>query len=248
MLFSYRFKVAEIEMNMKAIEKKKALIMRSQGKSLKEISNELGVAKSSVSLWVRNISLTETQKHYLKEKGLYKEVRERQRQTRLANEKYKRDIIINKALREVPKISDRQLWLIGMMLYWGEGGKTQRTVRFSNSDPDLIKIMMLFFRDICKVPEAKFRAHLHIHKHLDYKEAERYWSKITGIEFPQFYLTYRKQSKASLGKKDSLPNGTLQIYVLDTNLFYKIVGWTRGISDKLLDESLGGFASDSLFI
>ena len=150
---------------MKVIEKKKALILRLEGMSIKEISKELGVAKSSVSIWVRHVRLTKVQKNYLKEKGLFREEIDKRRNTRLAHEKYKRDIVINKATRSTPKITKKQLWLIGMMLYWGEGGKTRRSVRFTNSDPDLIKIMMLFFRDICEVPEEKFRGYIHIHQH-----------------------------------------------------------------------------------
>lgn len=231
---------------MKAIEKKQAIILRKQGKSIKEISRELKVAKSSVSLWVRNIELTSSQIKYLKDKGLFREKIERTRKTRLTNEKIKRDRLINEAKNNVPRITHKQLWLIGIMLYWGEGSKTRRNVQFSNSDPDLIKMIMLFFRDVCKVPESKFRAHLHIHEHLDFKEAELYWSKISDIDLSQFYVTYRKQSKASKGKKDSLPYGTLDIYVMDTFLFYKIAGWARGISYRLLNESAGGFGSDRI--
>jgi predicted transcriptional regulator len=229
---------------MKALEKKQAIILREKGNSIKDISKELGVAKSSVSLWVRNIELTEAQKYHLKQKGLLKEEVEKRRRTRLTNEKFKRDQIINAAEATVPKITDKQLWLMGMMLYWGEGGKTRRTVRFSNSDPDLIKMMMIFFREICEVPEVKFRGHIHIHHHLDHKAGEKYWSQISGIPASRIYKTYRKLNKSSLGKKDSLPNGTFDIYVLDTFLFYKIVGWARGISMRLLGESKGGFSSN----
>ena len=105
---------------------------------------------------------------------------------------------------------------------------------------------MLFFREVCEVSEPKFRAYIHIHEHLDFKEAELYWSKISGIDLSQFYVSYRKQSIASKSKKDTLPYGTLDIYVMDTFLFYKIVGWARGISYRLLNESAGGFGSDRI--
>ena len=229
---------------MKTIQKREAISLREQGKSIKEIAREIGVAKSSVSLWVRNIELTERQKDYLEKKGLFREKIERARTTRLTNEKIKRDVVINEAKDRVPKINDQQLWLMGIALYWGEGGKTQRTVRFANSDPDLIKMMMLFFRKICGVPETKFRGHIHIHQHLDHKLAESYWSDISGIPKTKLYKTYRKQNKSSLNKKDSLPYGTFDIYVMDTQLFYKIVGWSRGITSRLWGESMGSFRAD----
>jgi predicted transcriptional regulator len=214
---------------LKKIEQVKAVQLRIEGYSLSEIRNELGVAKSSVSLWVRNVELTETQKMRLRQKGFYREAVEKRRTSRLANEKIKRDLVINAAQKSIKKISRKQLWLIGVMLYWAEGGKTQKAVRFSNSDPEMIKIMMVFFRDICEVPEAKFRGHIHIHPHLDYKEAEKYWSIISGIPLDRVYKTYRMPNKSSLNKKDTLPYGTFDVYVLNVELFYKITGWAKGI-------------------
>jgi len=118
---------------------------------------------------------------------------------------------------------------MGVMLYWAEGGKTQRLVRFSNGDPEMIKIMMTFFRQVCNVPEHKFRGYIHIHPHLDHKNAEKYWSTITEIPLKQFFKTYRRPNKSSQNKKDSLPYGVLDVYVLDASLFLKITGWAKGI-------------------
>jgi len=142
--------------------------------------------------------------------------------TRITNEAAKRARIIDQAYQEVDKISNRELWFMGVMLYWAEGGKTQRLTRFSNGDPRMIKIMMLFFRKICHVPEKKFRGHVHIHAHLDHLSAERYWSEIAGIPATQFFKTYRRASSGDTGK-NSLPYGVMDIYVLDTKLFLRCV-------------------------
>lgn len=233
---------------MKSVEKALAIELRHSGMSIKGIAKKIGVAKSSVSIWVRHVELTGAQKMHLLNKGRTLEEIERRRITRLKNEKAKRDVIIDGSKKSVSKIGNRQLWLIGLMLYWGEGGKTRRTVRFSNSDPDLIKIMMLFFRNICLVPEDKFRAHIHIHETLDFKNAEDYWANISAINIKQFYTTYRKPNKSSLNKKNSLPYGTMDIYVLDTQLFYKIVGWTRGVAERLIREPTGVFSSQSKYM
>ncbi|NCO15578.1 hypothetical protein GW816_01870 [Candidatus Wolfebacteria bacterium] len=116
------------------------------------------------------------------------------------------------------------------MLYWAEGGKSIRgIVRFSNSDPEMIKIIMAFFRKICRVPEEKFRGYIHIHPHLDYKKAEKYRSSIANIPLSKFYKTYRKMNRFSKNKKDNLPFGTFDVYILSTELFLKISGWARGI-------------------
>jgi len=214
---------------MKLLEKHKAIALRQKGHSLYEIQNKLGVAKSSVSIWVRDVELTESQKRRLSKKGFYRKTVELRRTNRLRNEEQKREKIIQAAKREISKISKKQLWLMGTMLYWAEGGKTMRTVRFSNGDPEMIKIMMVYFRLICGVPEDKFRGYIHIHPHLDYKLAEKYWSNVSAIPLKQFFKTYRKPNKSSQNKKSTLPHGVFDIYVMDTKLFLKITGWVKGI-------------------
>jgi hypothetical protein len=87
---------------------------------------------------------------------------------------------------------------------------------------------MRFYREICDVPDIKFRAQVLLHPHLDAPRAEKYWSNISGIPRSQFQKTSQQQNKASKGKKDTLPMGTFTIGVYDTQLFLKIMGWMEG--------------------
>lgn len=215
---------------MKVKEKKLARALRKHGWSLNEIRQKLKVAKSSISVWVRDIELTEKQKQELSKKGVKKEVIEKRRKTRLKNEKEKRQGIINKASEQIKKISKKELKLIGAALYWGEGSKSRRSsVQFSNTDPRAVKFMMSFFREACDVPKEKFRGHIFLHPHLDRKRAERYWSNISGISQEQFFKTSLQQSRASKRKRDTLPYGTFCIQICDVELFLKIKGWIEGI-------------------
>ena len=214
---------------MKYSEKQLARKLRKKGYSIKDIAKRLGVSKSSVSVWVRDISLTPEQVNYLAASPHTLTAIEKRRVARLVNEERKRNLITLKAKKEIISVTHKELWLMGIMLYWAEGGKTQRTVRFSNGDPEMIKIMMRFFRNVCHVPEKKFRGYIHIHPHLDPKRAEAYWSTVSGIPLDKFFKTYQKPNASSQNKKDTLPYGVMDIYVLDTKLFLKIVGWSQGI-------------------
>ena len=125
----------------------------------------------------------------------------------------------------------KELKLVGTALYWAEGSKTKRSlVQVCNSDERIIKFMMRFFREICNVPESKFRGYIHIHTHLNAKKAKNYWSSISNISLKQFYKTYQKPNKSSQNKKDSLPYGTFTIIICNTELFLKIKGWINGLS------------------
>jgi len=221
---------------MKLVEKERARALRKKGYSLNQIVKEANLTKASVSLWVRDIVLTSKQKSKLSERGRSVESVERRRISRLFNENQKRQMIIDEAKKDFTRISLEELKLIGIILYLGEGGKTERGIaRLSNSDPEVIKIMMRFFREICKVPEEKFRGNIHTFAHADVAKTEKYWSKISGIPRNQFHKTYIKPSSASLQKRHTLPYGTFSINVCDTKLFLTIMGWIEKIKELLIN-------------
>ena len=218
---------------MKLLERRKARILRSKGFSLKQITRELRIAKSSASIWVRDVKLSNAQIKRLKARHTALDVIERRRKTRLTHEDARREKIIEQAAKRVPDLVKNNLWLLGVALYWGEGRKTQY-VGFTNSDPKMIRIIMRFFREACRVPEQKFRGHIHIHPHLDHYAAEKYWSRVSGISLHKFYKTYRIPNKSSKNKRDTLPFGTFDIVICDTFLFLNIRGWIRGIVQQNL--------------
>jgi len=219
---------------MKLESQKLAIKLRKKGWSLNEICKKQNLAKGSVSKWVRDVKLSPAQIEIINKKGRNKKTIEKRRLTRIKNAEQKREEIILKADKEIKKLSNRDLFLIGITLYWAEGRKASGgVVQFSNSDPRTIKIMIKFFMEVCGVSPTKFRGYIHIHPHLDAKKAERYWSLVSGIPLNQFYKTYRKQNKSSKNKKNSLPFGTFDINICDTNLFLKIKGWINGISRSL---------------
>lgn len=84
----------------KVTEKIKARILRQEGLSIKEIAKTLKVAKSSVSIWVRNIKLTSTQAKRLKEREWLGALKGRQKQI----EKWRRYRLLH------PKISKGPRW------------------------------------------------------------------------------------------------------------------------------------------
>lgn len=218
---------------MKKEEKIEAIKLRKEGNSIKAIARKINVAVASVSVWVRDVQISNLAKNKINKNRSSFEVIERRRATRLKNEAVKRNAVIDAARKRIGNLNKNELFLIGTALYWAEGGKTKSMARFSNSDPKLIKIMMLFFRKICNVPESKFRFHIHTHSHINKIKCENYWSDIVSLPKSQFYKTYCKPSISSKGKADRLPYGTCDIYVCDTKLFLTIKGWCEGINDSM---------------
>lgn len=217
---------------MKRVQQKESLELRRTGMSIKEIAKVVGVSKASVSVWVRDVSLSAKQRKQLTERGQSRDVIEKRRENRIANTLAKHQLIIDAAGAQIPSLSKHELLLVGSALYWGEGGKTKTGMaRIANSDPRVIKFMMRFFTEICEVKPEKFRGHVHTFSHLNAGKAERYWSEVSGIPTSQFFKTYAKPSIAGSGHKDSTPYGTFQIYVCDTRVFLTVKGWIQRISD-----------------
>jgi hypothetical protein len=218
---------------MKLKEKIKAIHLRKLGKSYSEIRRQLNVSKSTLSLWLRDIKLKPEQ-----ERRIYIELRQKNAY-RLAkfNQKKRIEItkkIIGKAKKEAFLYSKNPLFLSGLMLYWAEGDKSEQAevVKFTNSDPEMIKFMMRWFREICNVPEGKFRIGLHIHKLFCRKNIEKYWSKLTNIPLNQFHKTQVKPTSLK-HRKNKLYNGTCAIRVQNRNLFRRIKGWKLGFLEYI---------------
>jgi hypothetical protein len=217
---------------MKLKEKLKAVALRKSGKSYNDILKQVSVSKSTLSLWLREIELTSQQRDRLLtgiKKSQYASAQaKKQRRLNLIEQ------IVRESKKEAYLFIENSLFLSGLMLYWAEGDKSEKRegVKFSNSDPEMIKLIMRWFRENCKVPEEKFRIGLHIHTLHCRRDIEEYWSKITGIPLSQFYKTQVK--KTSLGqRKNKLYNGTCSVAIGNKNLFRKIKGWKLGFLDKI---------------
>lgn len=219
---------------MKVKEKTQAIKLRRQGCSVGEIASVVGVSKGSVSRWVRDVSLTNAQRRTLQANSHDRATVEKRRNSRIKNTNARHQKVYTDALQEAVAYSTNPDWCIGVSLYWGEGGKTQNMIRIANSDIAVIKRMMYFFRTIMNVPEKKFRIHIHGFKHSNVDELETYWSEVTAVPRQQFFKTYRKKSAASKHKRNTLQYGTVQIYVLDTNMFFRMMGWIDYIKQKEL--------------
>ena len=195
--------------------------------SYDEILKNVRVSRSTLSFWLRNVVLSDDANKKLL-KG-----RELSRYFAAESHKQKRKsdtaTAIEAGLQEFQGLLKNQLFLAGLCLYWAEGDKhKQEKVKFTNSDEKMVSLMMKWFREICGVPEEKFRIALHIHNLHIAKNIKRYWSKITGVPEKQFQKIYIKQTTLR-HRRNVLYNGTCAIVVNNKALFRRIFGWKLGL-------------------
>ena len=150
---------------------------------------------------------------------------------KVVDRKKRTEEIITNAKKEISLLQSDPLFFVGLSLYWAEGAKNPvESVKFANSDQRMILLIMKWFRKICKVPEQKFKIHIHMHTLHSRKNIIKYWAKVTGVPLTQFYRPYIKPT--SLGqRRNILYNGTCSIIIHDKSLFRRILGWKLGMQN-----------------
>jgi|SRR3989344_243851 len=228
------------------VDKQKAFKLRLQGKSYGEINSLLKIPKSTLSDWFKTLEISDKAQAKIKERAYEKStlalIKRNKLQTHLAEQRARE--IREKARKEVIILSKKELFLVGVSLYWAEGYKrpvvingkikTRHSVSLTNSDPQLAKVFLKFLREICQVPEEKITAGIRIFEHQNVNYLLDFWSKITNINPNNFQKVYYGVSKSSQGKRpfNILPYGTIQIRVNNTELYHRIMGWIDGLSNS----------------
>ncbi|MBI1866509.1 MAG: hypothetical protein HY005_01560 [Candidatus Staskawiczbacteria bacterium] len=224
-------------MKSKIEEKNKAIELRKQGLSYREILEQIPVAKSSLSLWLKSVKLADSQRQRLTDKKLASARRgsQKMKDIRIALTKQIKD----KARKEIGKLSKRELWLIGIALYWAEGSKEKEYrpgagIKFTNSDPMMIKIFLKWLFEVANISKEKIYLDIIIHENNKNRleEVISYWSEYTGFSKESFKRIYFKNNKIKIHRKNIGNNyfGLLRIIVREgSTLNRKIQGWTEGI-------------------
>lgn len=212
----------------------KATQLRKEGKSYSEIKKILGVSKSTLSNWLKDIELTKEQKSRLNKLRATAYLGAKKRQSTSLEHHHR---IKEESKKEVVRLVKNPFFVAGLMLYWAEGSKNSGSVQFSNSDPAMIKIMMRWFREFCDIPENKFRVGLFMHSLHIRKDCQGFWQKVTSIPLTQFHKPYIKPTIFS-NRKNKLYEGTCKIVIHSRNLLSRIIGWKDGAEKILLNNKL----------
>ncbi|MFD3424268.1 hypothetical protein [Streptomyces decoyicus] len=217
--------------NAKDDLRERARELRKQGRTYDEIQLELGCSKSSISLWVRDLPKppprTPEEASAIARRG-WEATRKRRDEER---RRTKQD-----ATNEIGEPTDRELFLIGVGLYWSEGSKSkpyrlsERAI-FINSDPDMIRVYLTWLR-LLGVSDERLRFHVHIHESADVAAAEQFWADLTGADRSAFGKTALKKHNPKTVRKNVGEDyrGCLMIRVSQSaELYRRIEGWWYGI-------------------
>ncbi|MEU8977446.1 hypothetical protein [Streptomyces sp. NPDC048309] len=206
--------------------------LRLQGRTYDQIQVELGCSKSSISLWVRDLpkpdrKRTTEEASAIAKRGWEATMRQRQKERQQTKQA---------AAEEIGTVSDRELFLVGVGLYWAEGAKDKpydrrENVTFVNSDPAMIRVFLAWL-DLLGVERERLRYCVMIHESADVAGAERYWADLVGADRSAFHKTTLKKHNPKTVRKNTGDSyrGCLTIKVRQSaELYRRIEGWWYGI-------------------
>ena len=207
-------------MNQTLSAKVKAINLRKLGRSYGEISREIGIAKSSLSYWLKDIAL----KPEYKKKFYTKRIINLSMGSKSQKERRSREVeaILKQSKEEiVGNISKETFKFIGIALYWAEGSKG-KGLRITNSDPYLILFMVSWFEKVFGIKPNSLKAWLNIYQQQDNEKIKKFWSDVTGIPIGNFGKSYIKPLNKDY-KKNNLINGWLQGFLQNFDPKVKIL-------------------------
>jgi transcriptional regulator with XRE-family HTH domain len=221
----------------KYLSRLKARELRKKGVSVKDIAEKLKVSKSTASIWSRDIILTIEQLEKLRRASLKGAEKGRLKSALLQKKKWQdnMDFHFESGKKILGKLSNRELLIAGLALYWGEGSKKSRTIELCNSDPAAIQFFIAWLKKFFLIKNEDLRGYIGINAIHKSREAivKEFWSKITGIPLAQFTkISYKKTKNKKVYENYDSHYGTIAIRVLQPSRFYgKIIGLINGLSD-----------------
>lgn len=212
-----------------------AVAMRREGRSYREIREVVGVSKGTLSLWLRDVPLTEDQRLALALRAPASATR-RARAIR-ASAAQRRARIQDEARAQIANLSESELFVAGVVAYWAEGTKnkpwrTGARVSFLNSDPAMI-LLFLRWLALVGVEAERLQFRLNIHESADVAAAEAFWAEVVGVPVQAFDRTTLKRHNPLTVRKNVSADyhGCLCVSVRrSTDLNLRISGWFQGIA------------------
>lgn len=215
-------------------ERQKAINLRLQGWTYGAIKKELGLPKSTLSDWLRNYPLTGEQLLLLqKNKAISREiaiektsiVKQKKRENRLHT-------LYQAEQKKWMQLSQREIQIAGLFLYWGEGGKTMwEQIFLNNTDPQVVKFALYWLVKGLGISKQRVTIKLQLYNDMDQKAEMTFWSEELHMPLSQFGKPYIKQSKRVDITHKGFGHGTCGLLVNDTRLKEKIMMGIKAIAD-----------------
>ncbi len=193
------------------LKKIEALKMRRKGLPYSVIKEKLSVSKSTLSVWLRDMPLSPERINALRAKSPQRI--ERYRNTMKKKRDMRLSLVYEKAKQDIGTLTEREIFLAGLFLYWGEGSKTKRcTITLSNTDPNMIRFYLRWLQTV-QVSTEKIKVRLQLYTDMSVADELKYWQGITKLPRRNFRNPYFKKSSREHIHEKGFGHGTCNVIV-----------------------------------
>lgn len=221
------------------VRREKAIELRMQGMSLTEITRIIPSPRNTIYCWIKNVPLTEEQKHMIGNKTAEASRANQKLASQkmcekyavMRNDKFQEGVDFINQFKVIP--SDI---CAAVSLYWAEGKKTNAFCMV-NSDSQVILIFKKFIENHMKVPKEKIKVHLNFYDNVHtVEQVETYWQNLLNLDASHFYksqVNNKPQEKAGT-KIGKLPYGVCTLGCGSTLELQKMLGMIDALQKRIL--------------
>jgi hypothetical protein len=192
--------------------KQKAIKLREDGYSYSYIQEQTGVSKSTLCEWLSDLPYKPNQETIEKINKARLMANEAQRAKKRKSIKDAHVL----AVKDIGVFNKRDLFMLGLGIYIGEGSKTNNIIRVVNSDPKIIRTMILWFKKVYGLQNINFSIRIHLYPDSNLAKATTFWIKETGLSKGVFLKAF-VDNRTDKKRKDfsKLPYGTAHLSIKD---------------------------------
>jgi transposase-like protein len=213
-------------------------LRREKELSYTELKRQLGVPKSTLSYWLKDMPISNERIRDLKKIG-YKNGeagREKYRNTMRLKREAEDNRVYKFYFEKLENVSKDTLFVAGLMLYLGEGDKKNNTrIVLANTDFDIIQFFIKWLIQFMDVERSEIKVQLHLYEDMDIEKVTKIWQDRLGLSKKQYYKSsIRKLKESSFSYSDSVRHGTCSIYVLGVERKRKLSMAIKAFVDRYI--------------
>lgn len=184
--------------------KGKALLLRKQGVSIRTVEKRLGIPRSTLSGWFKNVSLSDTHKNELNQRWKNALIKARQKAVLWHNAQKEKRLqeaksAALKTLLNIDVADTNILELTLALLYLGEGSKKTVGTAMGSSDPLILKFFLAILKKLYSLDSSKIRCELHLRADQNPQAAKLFWAK--ELQLPLSSFRYITLDRRTIGSK-----------------------------------------------
>ena len=227
--------------------KTSAIKLRRKGFSIGRIEHNLGIPRSTLSGWLKNIELSQGQKEKLLQnvrEGLIKARKKAVIWHNAQKEKRLKEAETQaiKTMKGIDIADKKILELALAILYMGEGTKRKVETAMGSSDPLALKFFLATLKALYNLDLKKIKCQLNLRADQNPKKMKCFWSKELGLPFNNF--GHVNLDKRTIGSK-TYPyyKGVCYVFCGNVAIQRKLIYLSEIFCRKVVKKYLGTWRS-----